>query len=230
MMLLKTDEYICSHCQTKFTKEKTLIVHMCEQKRRHLAKEEKHVIMGLYAFNKFYQLSQKTVEQKTYDEFAKSSYYNAFVKFGSFISNINPLYPEKFLEYVIRSGVKLDHWCKEELYEKYIVHLLQHESVETALERSIQTMSLWAEKNNSVWNHYFAFVSTNRAMFDIKDGKISPWLLLNSDSGKTLLNQFDDVQLSAISNIIDPVFWVKKFKNQKEDLILVKSVVKESTL
>jgi hypothetical protein len=230
MILLNTENFICQHCNAKFTKEKTLMIHMCEQKRRHLAKDERHVVMGLYAFNKFYQLSQKIKEPKSYEEFCHSSYYNAFVKFGSFISNINPLYPEKFVEYVIKSGVKLDHWCREELYEKYILHLIQNESVETALERSIKSMTDWAVKNNSQWNHYFNYVSSNRAMFDIKDGKVSPWIILNCTSGKNMLSQLDDVQLSAISNIIDPQFWVKKFQAEKEDLNLVKQIVKESAL
>ena len=91
-------------------------------------------------------------------------------------------------------------------------------------------MSLWAEKNNSMWNHYFNYVSTNRAMFDIKDGKVSPWLILNSNSGKKLLDQLDDTQLSAISNIIDPIFWSKKFKSSKQDIELVKQVIKEAGL
>jgi hypothetical protein len=223
-------EFVCVHCQTKFTKEKTLMVHMCEQKRRHLAQNEKHVVMGFYTFNKFYEIAQKSTESKTYSEFSKSPYYNAFVKFGSFVSNINPLYPNKFIEWIVKSGVKIDHWCRDELYEKYIVHLIQTESVETALERSIKHMSLWAEKNNSMWNHYFNYVSTNRAMFDIKDGKVSPWLILNSNSGKKLLDQLDDTQLSAISNIIDPIFWSKKFKSSKQDIELVKQVIKEAGL
>jgi hypothetical protein len=223
-------EFVCVHCRTKFTKEKTLMVHMCEQKRRHLAQNEKHVVMGFYTFNKFYEIAQKSTESKTYSEFSKSPYYNAFVKFGSFVSNINPLYPNKFIEWIVKSGVKIDHWCRDELYEKYIVNLIQTESVETALERSIKHMSLWAEKNNSMWNHYFNYVSTNRAMFDIKDGKVSPWLILNSNSGKKLLDQLDDTQLSAISNIIDPIFWSKKFKSSKQDIELVKQVIKEAGL
>jgi hypothetical protein len=186
--------------------------------------------MGFYTFNKFYEIAQKSTESKTYSEFSKSPYYNAFVKFGSFVSNINPLYPNKFIEWIVKSGVKIDHWCRDELYEKYIVNLIQTESVETALERSIKHMSLWAEKNNSMWNHYFNYVSTNRAMFDIKDGKVSPWLILNSNSGKKLLDQLDDTQLSAISNIIDPIFWSKKFKSSKQDIELVKQVIKEAGL
>jgi hypothetical protein len=225
-----TTNFICTHCQSKFTREKTLVVHMCEQKRRHLAKGDRHVQMGFLAYNKFYQLAQKFEGQKSYDEFAKSQYYNAFVKFGSFLHNVNPLYPEHFIDYVVTSGVKLDHWCNETLYERYVLQLIKSENVETALQRSIATMMDWADNNQSVWNHYFAYVSPSRATFDIKDGKISPWILLNSTSGKKLLAQLNDEQLTGISTMIDPEFWIKKFRSNSEDIDLVRQVIKESNL
>lgn len=222
--------YVCQFCNHKYMQEKTLAVHICEQKRRYLAKDEKHVLIAYQTFNRFFQLTQGKGQNKTHDEFARSPYYNAFVKFGSFVSNINPLYPEKFIEYVVRSGVKLDHWCRDSLYEKYVIELIHTESVETALERSIGHMQSWATDNNSVWNHYFAYVSSNRAVFDIKDGKVSPWLVLNSNSGKTMLANFRDDQLAAISTIIDPQIWSKKFKSRKFDVDLVKQIVKEANL
>jgi hypothetical protein len=45
-----------------------------------------------------------------------------------------------------------------------------------------------------------------------------------------MLSNFRDDQLSAIGNIIDPQVWVKKFKNQKFDIDLVRRIVKESNL
>jgi hypothetical protein len=210
--------------------EKTLAVHMCEQKRRYIARDEKHVHIGYQTFNRFFQLTQQLGANKSYDDFAHSPYYNAFVKFGSFVSNTDPLYPSKFIDWIVKSGVKLDHWCRDELYEKYVLDLIHTEGVETALERSLLHMQSWADDNNSLWNHYFKYVSTSRAVYDIKDGKVSPWIILNSSTGKEMLSTFRDDQLSAISNIIDPVVWVKKFKNSKFDLELVKQVVKESNL
>ena len=188
MIALIEQPYSCEYCNHKFSKEKTLFVHVCEQKRRALARTEKHVVIGYDAYNRFYKLVHRSngVDKK-YDEFARSPYYNAFVKFGSFISNVNPLYPDKFINYVVTSGIKLDHWCREELYEKYVIDLIKTESVNTALERSIIHMMTWADNNNAQWNHYFLYVSLNRAMYDIKDGKISPWLVLNCKSGKDML-------------------------------------------
>jgi uroporphyrinogen-III decarboxylase len=91
-------------------------------------------------------------------------------------------------------------------------------------------MQLWASTSNSSRDHYFKYVSVNRATYDIKDGKVSPWLVLNCGSGKDLLNKLDDIQLNSISAMINPEVWIKKFKKQKDDLQLVKDVVKESGL
>ena len=223
--------YVCEYCNTGYTREKTLAVHMCEQKRRHLQRNEKRVQMGFYAFNQFYKLSAGAKKDKTYEDFCKSPYYNAFVKFGSFLNNVKPLYPERYVDYVVTSGIKLDHWCKEELYEKYATDLIKKENVETALERSIMTMMEWAENNPPApWNHYFDHVSLNRAVWNIKDGKISPWLLLNCASGKKMLAKFNEEQLSIIYNIMDPEHWALRFKRQQDDVQLVKDVAKESNL
>ena len=105
-----SEEYICQHCGAKFTREKTLAVHMCEQKRRFTQKDERRVQLGYQTYMRFYELCQNQHEPKTYLQFCKSPYYTAFVKFGSFLSNVKPLYPEKFIDYVVTSGVKLDHW------------------------------------------------------------------------------------------------------------------------
>jgi hypothetical protein len=203
---------------------------MCEQKRRALQKTEKRVQYGYYAFNRFYKLSAGSKKDKTYEEFCKSPYYNAFVKFGSFVSNVRPLYPEKYIDYVVKSGVKLDHWCRDELYQQYAVELILKEDVTTALERSVITMMEWAEENNSAWNHYFNYVSLNRAVWHIKDGKISPWLILNCKSGKELLSKFNDEQLNMIYHIVNPEHWSIRFKRQKADVEIVKEVAKESNL
>jgi hypothetical protein len=204
--------------------------HVCEKKRRALQKDEKRVKLGYIAFNQFYKLSAGAKKDKTYEEFCNSQYYNAFVKFGSFVSNVKPLYPEKYINYVVTSGVKLDQWCKEEMYEKYATELIRKEGVETALERTITTMSEWAEENNSVWNHYFLYASPNRVIWHIRDGKVSPWLMLNCKSGKEMLSKFNDEQLNLVYHVLDPQHWALRFKQQKDDVQLVKDVVKRSKL
>ena len=226
--LEQNPENTCAHCKKHFTKERTLITHICEGKRRAMQRDEKRVQSGFFAYNRFYQLTQNCKKQKTYDDFCKSSYYNAFVKFGSFINNVNPLYPDKFVDFVIKSGVKLDHWCRDELYEKYLFEMIKVEPVESAIQRSIQNMMDWAESNSAQFNHYFNYVNHNRAVHDILSGKITPWLILNCKSGKTMLSSFSDEQLDMIAPAFDTPFWIKKFKQTPADVALVKEICKEA--
>jgi hypothetical protein len=225
-----TSKYTCEYCNKSYTKESTLIAHMCEPKRRWLQKDEKRVQLGFYAFQRFYKLSAGSKKEKTYNEFVKSSFYNAFVKFGSFVSNVRPLYPDKYIDWVVTSRVKLDHWCKDEMYETYANELIRKEGVETALERSINTMAEWAKEHDSSYNHYFLYASTNRITWDIKDGKISPWILLNCKTGKAVLNNLNEEQLTMLTNVLDPRHWAVRFRRQIKDLELVQQVVKEANL
>ena len=225
-----TSKHTCEYCNKSYVKESTLLAHLCEPKRRWLQKDEKRVTIGFYAFQRFYKLSAGHKKDKTYEEFAKSSFYNAFVKFGSFINNAKPLYPDKYIDYVVTSNVKLDHWCREEMYEKYAVELIRKEGVETALERSIKTMVDWAEEKNSVWNHYFFYASANRITWDIKDGKVSPWLVLNCKSGRECLGNLTEEQLGMLGNVLDPSHWAMRFKRTPKDVELVKQVAQEAKL
>jgi hypothetical protein len=222
--------YKCEYCGKLFAKEKTLIVHVCEQKRRHLSKTEKHVQAAMIVYQKFYDIAQKNTKQKTFDEFAKSPYYTAFVKFGSFIVNTNPVYPEKFIEWVVKSGVKLDHWCRDELYDQYVAEMIKIEPADGAIQRSIKTMMEWGDSNKAAWEHYFSYVNLNRATHDIKEGLVSPWMLLNCKAGRELLGKMNDEQLAIVSPIIDPHFWKKRFNSHPADVELVKEVIKEANI
>ncbi len=227
MINLVNQPYKCVHCGRSFMKEKTCLAHVCERKRRAMQESEKRVQAGFIAFNRFYSLTQGAKKLKTYEEFCNSSYYNAFVKFGSFINNVNPLYPDKFIDYVIKSGVKLDHWCKDSLYESYLYEILKIEPVESAVQRTLKTMMDWGDNHSAEFAHYFNYVSLNKAVHDIREGKISCWVILNSKTGKEMINKMSDEQLSMIGPILDIKFWLKKFSTQSADVALVKEILKE---
>ena len=218
----------CTYCSKEFTRERTLQVHMCEPKRRYLQKGEKWVQNGFMVFQRFYQIHQNNMKEKTYDDFCKSSYYNAFVKFGRFMMHINPLYPEKYIDYVILSKIKLDHWSRDDLYESYLIDTLKVEPVEAALRRSIATMMDWAEEQHAQWSDYFRLVNTNRAVQHIHQGKISPWLLLGCNAGKKMLKSFTDEQLQMTARFINPEYWNAKFKSYPADLLFVEETAKEA--
>jgi uroporphyrinogen-III decarboxylase len=86
----------------------------------------------------------------------------------------------------------------------------------------------WADNNNAQFQHYFLYVNLNRAVNDIRNGLVSPWVILNCQSGKDLVNKLNDEQLDIIAPALDVAYWVKKFKDNKADASLVKDVCKEA--
>jgi hypothetical protein len=172
--------------------EKTLYAHMCENKRRAMQKDEKRVQAGFLVFNRFFRLTQGAKKDKTYEDFTKSPYYNAFVKFGSFINNVSPLYPDKFIDYVIKSGVKIDHWCRDATYTEYLTDYLRKESVTDALSRAVEYSITWAETHSHPAHDFLRYGNNNAIAYAISTGRISAWVLYNSESGQAWLENMDN--------------------------------------
>ena len=227
---MESTKFICPYCNKEFTRERTLQVHMCEPKRRYLQKNEKWVQNGFIVFQRFYEIHQKNHKPKTYDDFCKSAFYNAFVKFGRFMMHINPIYPEKYIDYVLQSKIKLDHWARDDLYEAYLIDTLKREPIEAALQRSIANMMDWANEQNAQWSDYFRLVNTNRAVQHIQQGKISPWLLLGCSAGKKMLQSFSDEQLQMTQRFINPEYGSSKFKSYPADQMFVQETAKEAKI
>ena len=88
----------------------------------------------------------------------------------------------------------------------------------------------WADKNSAQWEHYFQYVNLNRTTHVIKEGLISPWVLLKRKSGKDMLQRMNDEQLEIVGPFVDPQFWIKRFNTLPADLELVKDLIREAKI
>ena len=184
--------YECEHCNKQFTRERTLMVHVCEQKRRYMQRDEKGVQVGYLAYNRFFQLAQGATKDKTYEHFSRSPYYIAFCKFGRHVISRTILEADTFIDWLITQNVGIDEWAKEGTYDLYLKSKLLTEPVEPALERTIKSMQEWAQRESAEWQHFFYYVNINRAVEMINQGKISPWAIYQCESGKKLLSDMND--------------------------------------
>jgi hypothetical protein len=196
---------------------------MCPKKRRWADREMTHVRLGYRVFQMFYELSTTVSKPKSMEDFIRSQYYEAFVKFGRSCVRNEYLEPEKFAEWLIKNGKKLADWSKDSLYDEFLLEYVKKETGIRALERSVLYLAEWAKDNACDWQDYFKIVSTPRAVHDIRAAKISPWLLYLSDTGRELLTRFNDEQVKMINHIIDAKFWFKVFAKNTEEVEEVKN-------
>jgi hypothetical protein len=223
-------EFECRYCGKKYRKESTLAAHLCEPKRRAQQEKEAGVQLGLHAYLRFYEISQGSAKLKTYADFSKSPYYKAFTKFGRHMINIRAINTRGFIEHVIKNNKKIDYWCKDDVYQEFLSLHLRQENVKDALERSMNTMVEWAEENDSVFNHYFLYASSNRIVHHITTGRISAWVIFNSASGIETMDKLNAEQIEIIYPSIEPDFWKRKFVDYLADTEWVKHILKEAGL
>ena len=220
--------YKCRYCDKEFRKESTLTAHLCEQKRRWQQERETGVQLGLRSYLRFYETTQGSAKLKSYEDFVTSPYYNAFVKYGRYLVAIRAINPTSFTDWLLKNNKKLDYWCKDSLYEEWMLDYIKREAVQDALERALKEMQEYADNHLELRNgfsDYFRFGQPNRICHHVSTGRISPWVIYNSTSGVAFLEGLNEGQLTLIMPWIDPEFWQHKFKDYLADTEWIKEAL-----
>jgi len=204
--------------------------HMCEKKRRHSDKDNVATRKGLDLYQRFYELNTATKNPKTMREFIDSKYYKAFIKLARHIMDLRPVDPKRFVDYIFRHSVKDRDWCKDKVYEAYILDLLSKEPASSGLDRSIRTMEEWSKDTEHEFNDFFRYATPSEATHMIKMGKISPWVLYLAETSDLLWDRLSDEQAVMITSVADPKVWQAKFHLKEEDRIFVRTILNEAKL
>lgn len=214
----QVQKFECSFCGKEFVRENSLLNHSCRNKIRFFDKDTPHARIAFYAYSTFYRVAQNQTKPKTIDEFIKSNYYLDFIKFGRYVVNDNIMYPELFTEFCIRKNIPLRNWANPSVYEIYLRELNKNEEPENGIERTLMLMKQWADETDNNYIDFFRKIEPTRFVNYIRQGRVSPWVLYNSDSGMNFLQtQLNEEQINIISEWIDPDFWKKKFLINKKD-------------
>ena len=225
--------YKCRYCDKSFAKESTLTAHLCEQKRRWQQEKETGVQFGLRAYLRFYEFSQGSARLKSYEDFASSPYYNAFVKFGRYCQNVRCINFVNFTDWLLKNNKKLDYWCKDSFYTEWMMEYLKKEATQDALERALKEMQEYADLHPELKNgfrDYFRYGNNNRIIHHIVTGRISSWVLFNCNSGVEFLEGLTEDQVGIILPYIDPDYWQRRFKDYMADTEWVKDILEKAGL
>lgn len=220
--------HLCCYCEKSFIKESSLAVHVCEPKRRQQERDEVGVQLGLQAYLRFYEVTQGSSKLKGFDDFAKSPYYRAFVKFGRYCVAIRAVNVARFIDWVLKHNKKIDHWCRDAVYNEYLIEYLRLESVSDALSRAIEQSMGWNETTQHPAHDYLRYGNANTICHDINTGRVSAWVLYNCESGIAFLNSLNSEQLAMIWPYVDSDVWQKKFKDYAADAEYARSILKDA--
>jgi len=220
--------YTCQYCKKDFVKETSLAVHACEQKKRRQAHSERGVQLGFQAYLRFYEMSQGSAKHKTYDDFCTSPYYRAFTKFGQYCVSTRTINPKQFLAWLLKNNKKIDNWSSDRLYTDYLTQYLPLENVSDALARAVEFGMDWSEKTKNPSHDCLRYGNINTMVHAVTSGRLSPWVIYNSDSGQKFLGQLCADQIAMIWPYIDSDTWQKKFADHPEDHAYATSILTQA--
>lgn len=209
----KPPEFVCEFCNKGYETEGRYLKHRCKYRSRLNFKSELYFRIAFNAYIKFHQKFQYRCTAKSEIDFIKSKYYDGFIKFGKYAIGVGMTRVDEYISFLLKYDVGLDDWTKDEIYELYVVERMKTENAYDAIQRSMKTAEKWAEKNHQKIGDYFRLAGTHTIISNIRTGRVSPWFLYNSKSGKDFIRKLDQKQLDSLQPTIDPVFWGKQFKS-----------------
>lgn len=222
-----TQPHQCQFCGVLFARERTLFSHSCERKRRHFQRDDRWVKLAFSIFERSYRLLRLGQSRRTalgYDDFADSQFYSAFVRFARYLAEQEVANVEQFVDWLIKEDVKLDDWCRPEVYERYLKHVVETEHVAIAVERNVLFMERWADETGRPYTDFFRVISPGEALLWLKSARISPWLLFLSESGGDLIARMTPEQQALLDRTVDVAKWKRKFLGRPDDREWVKDI------
>ena len=120
------------------------------------------------------------------------------------------------------------HGCPYDYISGKILVDAKNEAVEDALKRSIEHSIRWEEATGHPARDMLRYGNHNALCYDITAGRISPWVIYNSEAGQKFLSDISADQVQMIWPYIDSDKWHKKFTNYPADQAWVKDILEKA--
>lgn len=223
-----TEKFTCEFCNSSFAREKTLVSHICERKHRWLDKSSKSSRLGFQSWLQFYAKHSVSTKPRTFEDFIRSPYYLAFKKFGTYCAEANVLNIPRYIDWLLKEQIGIDTWNKDSTYNKFLIEYLRSEDPYDAIARSISsTMELSADAGVQT-NDCLRYCNPNKICYAVTMGKISPWMLFQSDSGTEFLSTLNQDCVKIVIDYINPEQWALKFNRDPEMVKSIKGLLKQA--
>lgn len=223
-------QYSCKYCGKAFVLETRYLSHRCKQMQR---EEEFQSPVGQAAWNYYskWMRTMKRMPPPSSKSFLTSKYYRSFINFVKFAQKVDLPNPEKFIWLMVEHDFPPTLWTSDDAYVLYLEFLDYKVSPLEQAKLSIETILNYADKNNIDVANVFDIITANEIIHLLRIRRLSPWFLLNSKKFKQFyIEKTSTEQKIIIETIIQPEYWIEKFKKYPEDIKIIKHYVTEMNL
>jgi hypothetical protein len=133
-----------------------------------------------------------------------------------------------YVDWLLKEKISLDNWSSDKHYGKFLIEYTRLEDGMDAVRRSVETLLKFAEEENLQIGDVLRYTNANKICHKIVGGKLSPWLLFNSESGRYFLSTLNTGQMQMVFEYINPDIWNIKFMRDKENVKDVQTLLQQA--
>lgn len=216
--------FVCKHCFQSFSTEDRYQRHFCDKMKR--AEELKSVLgqAALHYYSKWFSLQKRAVPK--FDTFVKSQFFKPFMKFAHFAKAVRLADVDEYISLMIQLNYPPVMWTMEPVFALYLEHLIYNRPPIKQIELSIKTLQKMADMAECDVDKLFDTLVLNDFIDMIKQGKLTPWLMMKSIRFRVLVEQSTEEEQKILETIIKAEYWAEKFKSNPEVVEFAKKCAK----
>lgn len=225
---MKEANFRCNHCGHLFVYEDRLLKHKCKQMLRKAEIETPIGQAGWFHYQAWMRAKHHLIPQMK--SFLHSKFYNPFVRFARFVKDARIPDPEIYISLMVALDMTPVMWTNDQVYVAFLEHMDKKVAVKDHVRITLDTLFNFADDNAIEVSEVFEKIESNDLIQLMRQRKLSPWLLLQSDKFKNYYVKLSRDQRIILETIIRPKYWSEKLKTNPEVVEHMKRYVKELNL
>lgn len=161
---------------------------------------------------------------KSEDSFLRSANFPHFVKLIRFARETHVPDLPLYLKIMVASERRPNTWTSDHSYRIFLETMNSKAASIQMIDISAKTIQTLAGKNEMTSPVYVFLMDVNEMLQLVRQRRLSPWVILNSDLFKRKIQAATPEEKEVIARLIDPDYWVVAMKSDGAALLLARKV------
>jgi hypothetical protein len=166
------------------------------------------------------------------EQFLKSKYYGAFVKFIRFADKVGIKKTNIYIRAMIKKQIMPSFWTMDDAYKWYIEYHDRTLSPYDQFKTSVKTLLDMSEEFDCTVHDLFNVMPPAKLFELMRRRKLSMWLLLFSARFKAFGNELNESDRKTLNRLANKAFWITQLAKPKHkaDIAKIKRIAKEMAI
>lgn len=216
--------YRCDFCGRTFQREVWYKKHTCTKKARFENAHKMEIILAYKLFNYWCRRQgfQKGRGERTFEDFIKSPYYNAFTRLAEYSKRVYLISAFQYLNWLIEMNVPEREWLSPRKLENYRLWTRKRDNPKEQCDITYRNAATWCEQQKVPVREFFRSITPGDALNWVRLNKLLPWVLFGYDRAVVdLLSRFDDEKLYALGEFLNNDHWIERVNEEADETMLV---------